>query len=96
MIIKLEFDMFYTTIEATGFSEKELRSDLDEKLYDWLMGHHHYIEEDGSFLGYSYNDDNVIKYLDEVRFKGEGIRVLEKHNSIGQKSNYKIDCTFFF
>lgn len=87
--------MFYTTIETSEISEKELRNDLDNKLYTWLKKNH-YTEENGKFLSYFYDDDAVIRYLEETIFKNENIRVLEKHNSINQKSNYKFDCTFFF
>ncbi len=36
MIVKLEFDMFYTTIKTPDITEKELRKGLYNEFEQWL------------------------------------------------------------
>lgn len=39
MIVKLEFDMFYTTIKTPDITEKELRKGLYNEFEKWLKKH---------------------------------------------------------
>ncbi|MGN0532900.1 MAG: hypothetical protein ACI4IK_00950 [Eubacterium sp.] len=52
MIVKLKFDMFYTTIKVPDISEKKLRKGLYKQFERWLKqrGYTERIERDLFFL----------------------------------------------
>lgn len=86
MIVRLEFDLFYTTIEVPEISEKKLRKGFYENVFNrWRHRN-----------GFIFDDDTVIKWLQENRFENEKIKILEKYLSIAEKSNYMPDITLFF
>ena len=95
MIIKLTFDMFYTTIKTPDITEKELRKGLYNQFYRWLKKQH-YIVKQGRTVGYSYDDEAVIKWLRETKFQDNKIEVLEKHKLIDDKSSYNFDLELNF
>ncbi len=51
MIVKLEFDMFYTIIKTPDITEKELRKGLYNQFFRWLKKQH-YIEKQGRTVGF--------------------------------------------
>lgn len=95
MIVKLQFDMFYTTIKVPNISEKKLRNGLYDKFYRWLKKRH-YTEGTGRNIGYVFADDEVIEWLKENKFPNDSIEILEKHKFLHDKSDYKFDVTLFF
>lgn len=95
MIIKLTFDMFYTTIKTSDITEKELRKGLYNQFYRWLKKQH-YIVKQGRTVGFSYDDEAVIKWLRETKFQDNKIEVLEKHKLIDDESAYDFDVELNF
>lgn len=91
MIIKLEFDMFYTIIKTPDIVEKELRKGLYNEFERWLKKQQCY-----SVKKVLYDDDAVIKWLKETKFQNGKIEVLEKHKRIDEKSLYNIDAVLNF
>lgn len=86
MIVRLEFDLFYTTIEVPEISEKKLREGFYDKVFNrWRHRN-----------GLIFDDDSVIKWLQETKFGDEKIKILEKHLCIAEKSDYTPDITLFF
>lgn len=94
MIVKLEFDMFYTTIKVPDISEKELRKGLYNQFKRWLKKR--YTERIGRTIGLSYDDDAVIQWLKETKFMNDDIEILEKHNSMDVESLYNFDIVLYF
>ena len=70
MIVKLEFDMFYTVIKTPDITKKELRKGLYNQFYRFLKKEH-YVVKEGRTVGYSYDDDAVIKWLKETKFQDD-------------------------
>lgn len=95
MIVKLKFDMFYTTIKVPNISEKELRNGFYDKFYRWLKMQH-CTEKIGGRIGYVFADDEVIDWLKETKFPNDKIEILEKGMILDYNSNYNIDVTLFF
>ena len=95
MIVKLEFDMFYTVIRTPDITEKELRKGLYNQFYRWLKKEH-YVVKQGRTVCYSYDDDAVIKWLKETKFQDDKIEILEKHKLIDDESSYDFDVELFF
>lgn len=91
MIIKLEFDMFYTIIKTPDIAEKELRKGLYNEFECWLKKQQCY-----SVKKVLYDDDAVIKWLKETKFQNDKIKVLEKHKRIDDESLYNIDAVLNF
>lgn len=96
MIVKLEFDMFYTTIKVPDISEYELRKGLYNQFERWLKKQKCYTEKVGRTIGLSYDDDAVIQWLQETKFQDSKIEVLEKHKSINDKSSCAVDVVIYF
>lgn len=96
MIVKLEFDMFYTTIKVPDISEYELRKGLYNQFERWLKKQKCYTEKVGRTIGLSYDDDAVIQWLQETKFQDSKIEVLEKHKSINDKSSCAVDVVLYF
>lgn len=96
MIVKLEFDMFYTIIKVLDISEKELRKGLYNQFERWLKKQKCYTEKVGRTIGLSYDDDAVIQWLQETKFQDSKIEVLEKHKSINDKSSCAVDVVIYF
>lgn len=94
MIIKLEFDLFYTVIKTPYISENELRKNLYNQLEKWLK-EQDYTEKTGTDIGLSYDDTAVIMWLEETKFK-EKIEILEKHNWLDKISAYNFDVVLYF
>lgn len=86
MIVRLEFDLFYTTIEVPEISEKKLSKGIYEKITERCMHK----------MGLIFDDDIVIELLQETKFSDEKIKILEKHLCIAEKSDYTPDITLFF
>ena len=95
MIVKLKFDMFYTTIKVPDISEKELRKGLYKQFERWLK-QRGYTERIGRDICFSYDDDAVIQWLQETKFHNDNIEILEKHKSIDFKSQYNFDAVLYF
>ena len=91
MIIKLEFDMFYTIIKTPDIAEKELRKGLYNEFERWLKKQQCY-----AVKKVLYDDDAVIKWLKVTKFQDDKIEVLEKHKRIDEKSSYDIDAVLNF
>lgn len=91
MIIKLEFDMFYTIIKTPDIAEKELRKGLYNEFERWLKKQQCY-----AVKKVLYDDDAVIKWLKETKFQDDKIEVLEKHKWTDEKSSYDIDAVLNF
>lgn len=91
MIIKLEFDMFYTIIKTPDITEKELRKGLYKQLEKWLKTQQCYTDKK-----VIYDDDAVIKWLKETKFQDDKIEILEKHKRIDDESSYDFDVRLFF
>ncbi len=96
MIVKLEFDMFYTTIKVPDISEYELRKGLYNQFERWLKKQKCYTEKVGRTIGLIYDDDAVIKWLKETKFMNDDIEILEKQKSINDKSLYIFDTIIYF
>lgn len=96
MIVKLEFDMFYTTIKVPDISEKKLRKGLYNQFERWLKKQRCYTERDGRTVGLCYDDDAVIKWLKETKFRNDDIVILEKHKIIDDISEYTFDVVLYF
>lgn len=90
MIIKLEFDVFQTTIKISNMDIPidTLRHRCYNELYPWLRDNKY--KSGGVFC---YDDDAVLKWFREVVFKGKKIEVLEKHTC---DSEYQPDAVLFF
>ena len=91
MIVKLEFDMFYTTIKIPDITEKELRKGLYNEFERWLKKQQCY-----AVKKVLYDDDAVIKWLKETKFQDDKIEVLEKHKWTDEKSSYDVDAVLNF
>lgn len=91
MIVKLEFDMFYTTIKTPDITEKELRKGLYNEFEKWLKRQQCY-----AVKKVLYDDDAVIKWLKETKFQNDKIEVLEKHKLIDDESAYHFDAVLNF
>lgn len=91
MIVKLEFDMFYTTIKTPDITEKELRKGLYNEFEKWLKKQQCY-----AVKKVLYDDDAVIKWLKETKFQNDKIEVLEKHKLINDESAYDFDAVLNF
>ncbi len=91
MIVKLEFDMFYTTIKTPDITEKELRKGLYNEFEKWLKKQQCY-----AVKKVLYDDDAVIKWLKETKFQNDKIEVLEKHKFIDDESAYDFDAVLNF
>lgn len=91
MIVKLEFDMFYTTIKTPDITEKELRKGLYNEFEKWLKRQQCY-----AVKKVLYDDDAVIKWLKETKFQNDKIEVLEKHKLIDDESAYDFDAVLNF
>lgn len=91
MIIKLEFDMFYTIIKTPDIAERELRKGLYNEFERWLKKQQCY-----SVKKVLYDDDAVIKWLKETKFQNDKIEVLEKHKRIDDETLYNIDAVLNF
>lgn len=91
MIVKLEFDMFYTTIKTPDIAEKELRKGLYNEFEKWLKKQQCY-----AVKKVLYDDDAVIKWLKETKFQNDKIEVLEKHKLINDESAYDFDVVLNF
>lgn len=91
MIVKLEFDMFYTTIKTPDITEKELRKGLYNEFEKWLKKQQCY-----AVKKVLYDDDAVIKWLKETKLQNDKIEVLEKHKSIDDESAYDFDAVLNF
>lgn len=91
MIVKLEFDMFYTTIKTPDITEKELRKGLYNEFEQWLKKQQCYAAKK-----VLYDDDAVIKWLKETKFQNDKIEVLEKHKLIDDESAYDFDVELNF
>lgn len=91
MIVKLEFDMFYTTIKTPDITEKELRKGLYNEFEKWLKKQQCY-----AVKKVLYDDDAVIKWLKETKFQNGKIEVLEKHKLIDDESAYDFDAVLNF
>lgn len=91
MIVKLEFDMFYTTIKTPDITEKELRKGLYNEFEKWLKKQQCY-----AVKKVLYDDDAVIKWLKETKFQNDKIEVLEKHKLIDDESAYDFDAVLNF
>lgn len=96
MIVKLQFDMFYTVIKVPDISEKELRKGLYNQFERWLRNQKCYTEKSGRTIGLSYDDDAVIQWLKETKFQDSQIEVLEKHKWTDVKSSYDFDAVLHF
>lgn len=96
MIIKLKFDMFYTVIKVPDISEKELKKGLYNQFEKWLKKQECYTEKIGRTIGLNYNDEAVIQWLREAKFKNGNIEILEKHKSIHEPSTYNCDVILYF
>lgn len=96
MIVKLEFDVFYTIIKVPGISEKELKKGLYKQFEKWLNKQECYTEKMGRTIGLNYNDDAVIQWLIETKFANSNIEILEKHKSIDEPSTYNCDAVLYF
>lgn len=96
MIVKLKFDMFYTTIKVPDVSEKELRRGLYKQFERWLKKQKCYTEKIERTVCLNYDDDAVIKWFQETKFQDSEIEILEKHKSIDMESKYKFDVIIFF
>lgn len=96
MIVKLEFDMFYTTIKVLDISEYELRKGLYNQFERWLKKQKCYTEKVGRTIGLIYDDDAVVKWLKETKFMNDDIEILEKQKSINDKSLYIFDTIIYF
>ncbi len=57
MIVKLEFDMFYTTIKTPDITEKELRKGLYNEFEKWLKKQQCY-----AVKKVLYDDDAVLNF----------------------------------
>ena len=91
MIVKLEFDMFYTTIKIPDITEKELRKGLYNEFEKWLKKQQCY-----AVKKVLYDDDAVIKWLKETKLQNDKIEVLEKHKLIDDESAYDFDAVLNF
>lgn len=91
MIVKLEFDMFYTTIKTQDIIEKELRKGLYNEFEKWLKKQQCY-----AVKKVLYDDDAVIKWLKETKLQNDKIEVLEKHKLIDDESAYDFDAVLNF
>lgn len=91
MIIKLEFDMFYTIIKTPDIAERELRKGLYNEFERQLKKQQCY-----SVKKVLYDDDAVIKWLKETKFQNDKIEVLEKHKRIDDENLYNIDAVLNF
>lgn len=91
MIVKLEFDMFYTTIKTPDITEKELRKGLYNEFEKWLKKQQCY-----AVKKVLYDDDAVIKWLKETKLQNDKIEVLEKHKLIDDESAYDFDAVLNF
>lgn len=91
MIVKLEFDMFYTTIKTPDITEMELRKGLYNEFEKWLKKQQCY-----AVKKVLYDDDAVIKWLKETKFQNDKIEVLEKHKLINDESAYDFDAVLNF
>ena len=95
MTVKLEFDIFYTIIKVPDISEKDIRKGLYNKFLRWLKKSG-YTEGRGRNLGFVYDDDAVIQWLKETKFKNDDIKILEKHKSLDDESLYDFDIVLYF
>lgn len=91
MIIKLEFDMFYTIIKTPDITEKEFRKGLYKQLEKCLKTQQCY-----TVRKIIYDDDAVIEWLKETKFQDGKIEILEKHKRIDEESSYDFDVRLFF
>ena len=91
MIVKLEFDIFYTTIKIPDISEEKLRNGLYTQLKKW-------IKKQQCYKKMYYNDDAVIEWLKETKFSGNenAITILEKSKTINEPSKYVLDSILHF
>lgn len=96
MIVKLEFDMFYTIIKVPNISKKELKKGLYNQFEKWLKKQKCYTEKIGQTIGLNYNDDAVIQWLRETKFTNSNIEILEKHKNIDEQSTYNCDVVLYF
>lgn len=96
MIVKLEFDMFYTIIKVPNISEKELKKGLYKQFERWLKKQECYTEKIGRTIGLNYTDDAVIQWLIETKFANGNVEILEKHKSIDEQSLYNSDAVLYF
>lgn len=78
MIVKLEFDLFFTVIETPDISEEKLKEGLYNKLEKWIHRN-----------GFVYDDDAVISWFKETKFDSHSVNILEKNKSIEDKSQYE-------
>lgn len=85
MIVKLEFDLFFTVVEIPYISEEKLREGLYNKLEKWIHRN-----------GLVYDDDAVISWFRETKFDNNSIKILEKHKSNQDKSQYDCSITLYF
>ncbi|MCM1285333.1 MAG: hypothetical protein NC213_06595 [Acetobacter sp.] len=96
MIVRLNFDMFYTIIKVADISEKELKKGLYNQFEKWLKKQKCYTEKTGMTTGLSYDDTAVIQWLKETKFINSNIEILEKHKNIDEQSSYNFDLILYF
>lgn len=95
MIIKLTFDMFYTTIKTSDITEKELRKGLYNQFYRWLKKQH-YIVKQGRTVGFLMMMRQSSNGWEKTKFQDNKIEVLEKHKLINDESAYDFDVELNF
>lgn len=88
--------MFYTVIKVPDISEKELKKGLYNQFERWLKKQECYTEKIGRTIGLNYNDEAIIQWLRETKFKNGNIEILEKHKNINEKSTYNCDVILYF
>lgn len=96
MIIKFEFDVFYTVIQIAADFNDFVVDDIYDDFYAWMQKSPQHCVETEVGLSYSFNDDILIKWLKEIRFNHYKIEILEKHLGIDEISNFKPDIIMYF
>lgn len=96
MVIKLEFDVYYTVIKIPMNLENFNPDDVYDEFDNWMMKDSQYYVETQYGYSFSFNDDVLIKWLQEIRFRNYKIEVLEKHFGIDEISNYNPDLIMYF
>lgn len=93
MIVKLQFDLFYSVIKISKI--KSIEIDYDD-LYIWLEQNDYVYKFDDGTIGYAFDDDSVITWLKEKVLINQDIELLEKHNKRSEASKFIPDQILFF
>jgi len=96
LIIKLEFDVFYTIIRISINTDEFNVDEICDEFYNWMLKDPHYNVKTQYGYSFLFDDDVFINWLSEVRFNMYNVEILEKHLGICEDSKNIPDIVMYF